>query len=148
MRPRKVVLYVDRDQWRRSRRLFVMETWGYQVMAAAGPAEALARLADVRTAEVHVLFLQEPMPELDQLVGCARGLQPELRVLIAGDSRAYDAETGADVYLPEAACMPGEIRERLRVLVARKRGPKPVRDGKGPQRARAELAAIQKDGVA
>jgi two-component system response regulator CpxR len=137
VRPPKVVLYVDGDEYRMSRRVFVLETWGYRVLTATTAAAALARLVDA-SLSLDLLFLQAPVPDRDELIRCAKDMQPEMRTLIAGDRSGYEETSGADVYLPRS-CTAAEIRERIKVLVARKRGPKKLP---------ASVAAVERREVA
>jgi hypothetical protein len=45
-------------------------------------------------------------------------------MLISGTVKQYERGIRADVFLPKGVCSPVELLERIRVLVARKRGPK------------------------
>jgi hypothetical protein len=45
-------------------------------------------------------------------------------MIISGTVAGYDRAGRADVFLPKGACSPAELLERVRVLVARKRGPR------------------------
>ena len=45
-------------------------------------------------------------------------------MIISGTVSAFDRAVSADVFLPKGASSPAEMMERIRVLVARKRGPK------------------------
>ncbi len=45
-------------------------------------------------------------------------------MIISGTVNASDRACAADVFLPKGACSPSEMLERVRVLVARKRGPR------------------------
>src|SRR5260370_42577873 len=102
---------------------FVLETWGYRVLVAKTAVAALARVVDA-SLSLDLLFLQDPVPDRDELIRCAKEMQPDLRTLLAGDKPGYDAAAGADVFLPRDACTAAEIRERIAGVVARKRGPK------------------------
>ena len=67
------------------------------------------------------------MPQMDgnELVRRAKQLQPMLpAMLVSGTIGAFDRGCSADVFLPKGASSPAEMIERIRVLVARKRGPK------------------------
>ena len=44
--------------------------------------------------------------------------------MVSGIVAQYERGSVADVFLPKGACSPVELLERVRVLVARKRGPK------------------------
>jgi hypothetical protein len=45
-------------------------------------------------------------------------------MIVSGTVTGYDRAGRADVFLPKGACSPAELLERVRVLVARKRGPR------------------------
>ena len=69
------------------------------------------------------------MPQMDgnELVRRAKQLHPGLpAMIVSGTVNAFDRALHADVFLPKGACSPAEMIERIRVLVARKRGPKKV----------------------
>ena len=69
------------------------------------------------------------MPGMDgnELVRRAKELHPGLPALIvSGTVTAYERAGRADVFLPKGACSPVELLERVRILVARKRGPKRI----------------------
>src|SRR5260370_8651256 len=82
---------------------FVLETWGYRVLVAKTAVAALARVVDA-SLSLDLLFLQDPVPDRDELIRCAKEMQPDLRTLLAGDKPGYDAAAGADVFLPLDAC--------------------------------------------
>jgi hypothetical protein len=55
----------------------------------------------------------------------AKQLHPSLpAMIVSGTVSTYDRAGRADVFLPKGASSPAEMLERIRVLVARKRGPK------------------------
>jgi predicted ATP-grasp superfamily ATP-dependent carboligase len=61
----------------------------------------------------------------NELVRRAKELHPSLpAMIVSGTVAAYERASRADVFLPKGACSPVEVLERIRVLVARKRGPK------------------------
>jgi two-component system, OmpR family, response regulator CpxR len=45
-------------------------------------------------------------------------------MIISGTVNAFDRASCADAFMPKGACSPAEMIERVRILVARKRGPK------------------------
>src|SRR6267143_176137 len=61
------------------------------------------RIIAVKTAQVALEVLEQSLP---------------------GTVDAFDRALHADVFLPKGASSPAEMIERIRVLVARKRGPK------------------------
>jgi hypothetical protein len=45
-------------------------------------------------------------------------------ILLSGSVKAYERASCADAFLPKGACTPLDVLERIRVMIARKRGPK------------------------
>jgi hypothetical protein len=55
----------------------------------------------------------------------AKQLHPALpSMIVSGTIASFDRACSADVFLPKGVSSPAEMIERIRVLVARKRGPK------------------------
>jgi two-component system, OmpR family, response regulator CpxR len=130
MRPKKTILCVDDNEQVLSIRTFLLETrGGYRVIAASNPHQALEHLAAAAPGSIDLLLCDLLMPRMDgnELVRRAKELHPSLPALItSGTVSAYDRAGRADVFLPKGACSPVELLERVRILVARKRGPKRV----------------------
>ena len=130
MRPKKTILCVDDNEQVLSVRTFLLETrGGYRVIAASTPHQALEHLAAATPGSIDLLLCDLLMPRMDgnELVRRAKELHPSLPALItSGTVTAYDRAGRADVFLPKGACSPVELLERVRILVARKRGPKRV----------------------
>ena len=127
MRPRKTILCVDDNEQVLSIRKFLLETRGYRVLTATASHEALETLERFAPGEIALLLCDLVMPQMDgaELIRRARELQPGLPTLmVSGTVTGFDRGCGADVFLPKGACSPVELLERVRILVARKRGPK------------------------
>ncbi len=127
MRPRKIILCVDDNEQTLSVRKFMLETRGYRVLTATSGYEALEIVEAHAPGELSLLLCDLLMPQMDggELVRRARELQPCLpSLMVSGTVGTFDRGNGADVFLPKGACSPVELLERVRVLVARKRGPK------------------------
>ena len=127
MRPRKVILCVDDNEQVLSVRKFLLETRGYRVISATGGHEALEIIEQHAPGELSLLMCDLLMPQMDgaELVRRARELQPCLpSLMVSGSVASFERGSVADVFLPKGACSPVEVLERVRVLVARKRGPK------------------------
>ena len=76
---------------------------------------------------VHVLVCDLLMPDMDgnELTRRAKQLHPGLPTLLVSETvTLFDRELFAEVFLPKGANIPAEVVERVRVLAARKRGPK------------------------
>jgi len=56
-----------------------------------------------------------------------KDIAPEVpMILISGSVKAFDRANRADAFLPKGASTPVEMLERIRVMIARKRGPKKI----------------------
>ncbi len=133
MRRRKVILLVDHNEQTLSIRSLVLEVRGtYHVIPFLNPFAALEWLENsVREPLLPDLLIAELLlPGMDgnELVRRAKQLHPQLPTLITSDEvSAYDRALYADAFLPKGASSMAELLERVRVLVARKRGPKSAR---------------------
>ncbi len=127
MRPKKVILCVDDNEQVLSVRTFLLETRGYRVLSVGTSEEALDQLRAASVGTIDLLLCDLLMPQMDgnELVRRAKQLHPGLpAMIVSGTVNAADRAVHADVFLPKGACSPAEMIERIRVLVARKRGPK------------------------
>jgi CheY-like chemotaxis protein len=127
MRPKKTILCVDDNETVLSVRTFLLETRGYRVLPIASPQEALETISHSLPGSIDLLLCDLMMPQMDgnELVRRAKQLHPSLPALIvSGTVTAYDRAGRADVFLPKGAASPAELLERIRILVARKRGPR------------------------
>ena len=127
MRPKKTILCVDDNEQILSVRTFLLETRGYRVVAAHSAQEALTVLDQYLPGTLDLILCDLLMPQMDgnELVRRAKQLHPGLpAMIVSGTVNAFDRALHADVFLPKAASSPAEMIERIRVLVARKRGPK------------------------
>ncbi len=69
------------------------------------------------------------MPQMDgnEMVHRMKDIAPDVpMMLLSGTVKAFDRACHADAFLPKGACSPVELLERVRVMIARKRGPKKV----------------------
>jgi two-component system response regulator CpxR len=127
MRPKKTILCVDDNEQVLSVRTFLLETRGYRVVAAHSAQEALTVLDQYLPGTLDLILCDLIMPQMDgnELVRRAKQLHPGLpAMIVSGTVNAFDRAVHADVFLPKGASSPAEMIERIRVLVARKRGPK------------------------
>jgi len=127
MRPKKTILCVDDNEQILSVRTFLLETRGYRVIAVPNAEEALTTLANSVPGSLDLLLCDLMMPQMDgnELVRRAKQLHPMLpAMIVSGTVTAYDRAGRADVFLPKGAGSPAELLERIRILVARKRGPR------------------------
>ncbi len=127
LRPKKTILCVDDNEQVLSIRTFLLETRGYRVIAARSSQQALEVVEQALPGSLDLLLCDLIMPQMDgnELVRRAKHLHPGLpAMIVSGTVNAFDRACCADVFLPKGASSPAEMIERIRVLVARKRGPK------------------------
>ncbi len=124
MRPRKTILCVDDNEQALSVRKFMLETRGYRVLTAHTAADALAIFAD---GNIDLVLSDLLMPQMDgnELVRRMKAIAPEVpTIILSGSVKNFERASSADAFLPKGACTPLEVLERIRVMVARKRGPR------------------------
>lgn len=124
MRPKKTILCVDDNEQALSVRQFMLETRGYRVLSAANAEEALELFAQ---GGVDLVLSDLVMPRMDgnELIRRMKEVSPEVpMILISGSVKAFERANRADAFLPKGACSAAEILDRIRMLIARKRGPK------------------------
>ena len=127
MRPRKTILCVEDNEQVLSVRKFLLETRGYRVLAMGSAAEALEYLQGAAQGSVDLLMADLILPLMDgnELIRKAKQVHPTLpTLLVSGTVTSFDRAAAADAFLPKGACTPAEVLDRIRILVARKRGPK------------------------
>lgn len=124
MRPKKTILCVDDNEQALAVRKFLLETKGYRVVAAESAQEALEIF---RNGGVDLVLGDLIMPQMDgnEMVLRMKEIAPEVpMMLLSGTVKAFERACHADAFLPKGACTPVEMLERIRVMIARKRGPK------------------------
>jgi two-component system, OmpR family, response regulator CpxR len=124
MRPKKMILCVDDNEQALSVRKFMLETRGYRVDAHLIPEEAIEAL---RRGGVDLVLSDLTMPRMDgnELARRMKELAPEVPVLLISNSvNSYDRAICSDGFLPKGASSPLDVLERVRLMLARKRGPK------------------------
>jgi len=127
MRPKKTILCVDDNEQILSVRTFLLETRGYRVIAVGNPHDALETISNSLPGSLDLLLCDLIMPQMDgnELVRRAKQLHPTLpAMIVSGTVTGYDRAGRADAFLPNGAGSPVEMLERIRILVARKRGPR------------------------
>lgn len=124
MRPKKTILCVDDNEQALSVREFLLATRGYRVVTAGSAAEALEIF---REGGIDMVLSDLLMPQMDgnEMVRRMKDLSPEIpMLLVSGTVKDFARASHADAFLPKGACVPAELLERVRVMIARKRGPK------------------------
>ena len=147
MRPKKVIQLVYENEQLLSTRRFLLETRGYRVVAATTSQQAIEILARTVPGTLDLLVTDLLLQGFDgnELVRRAKLMHFALPTLIVsirveGDSFPHYA----DAFLPKSASSAAELLERVKLLTAKKRGPKKhvlaAALAAGAQRAR-EVAA-------
>jgi two-component system response regulator CpxR len=137
MRPKKVILCVNPNEQELSVLTFMLATNGYRVLAASSGQEAIGMFTGV---QVDLVLAEHTMPQMSgkQLVERLKRIAGHVPMILLGDPQAMGGEIHvADALLAKKNCPPQELLERIKVMSARKRGPR-----KGTHRTPAvELAA-------
>ena len=140
MRPKKVILCVDDNEQELSVLKFMLTTNGYRVLAASNGQEAIAIFATAP--QIDLVLADTTMPQMSggQLVERLKRMAAHVPMILLGDAQAGRPGrfTLADALLTRKNCSTQELLERIKVMSARKRGPR-----KGAQRIPqvTELAA-------
>jgi CheY-like chemotaxis protein len=124
MRPKKTILCVDDNEQSLSVRKFMLETRGYRVLTALTGQQALELF---QAGGIDLVLSDLIMPQMDgnELVHRMKAMHPDVpMILMSGCVKAYERASHADAFLPKGSCSPVEVLERIRLMVARKRGPK------------------------
>jgi two-component system response regulator CpxR len=124
MRPKKTILCVDNNEQTLSVRKFMLETRGYRVVSALSGERALEIF---RNGGIDLVLSDLLLADIDgnELVRRMKEYSPEVpTILVSATVKAYERANRADAFLPKGACTPAEVLERIRIMSARKRGPK------------------------
>ena len=79
------------------------------------------------TLAVRLVLSDLHMPRMDgnELARRMKEIAPEVPILlISGSVNAFERATCGDCFLPKGACSPLDVLDRVRMMLARKRGPK------------------------
>lgn len=136
MRPKKVILCVDDNEQELSVLKFMLATNGYRVVSACTGQEAIGLFAEN---QVDLVLADFAMPHMDgfQLVNRLKQIASHVPMILLGDLQKMSGQMhAADALLAKKNCSAQELLERIKVMSARKRGPR-----KGtPRLAPIELA--------
>src|SRR5271170_282462 len=124
MRPKKTILCVDHNEQALAVREFMLETRGYRVVTALSGQEALEIF---RNGGIDLVLSDLVMPQMDgnEMVRRMKDISPEIpTILVSSTVKAFERANRADAFLPKGACTSVEMLERIRVMIARKRGPR------------------------
>ncbi len=138
MRPKKVILCVDDNEQDLSVLKFMLSTNGYRVLSASNGLEALEIFQENL---IDLVLVDYAMPQMngDQLVSKLKQIAGHVPMMLLGDPQKMNGQIhAADALVAKKTCSPQELLERIKVMSARKRGPR-----KGSQRvAPGEVLAV------
>ncbi|HEX8713316.1 MAG TPA: response regulator [Terracidiphilus sp.] len=140
MRPKKVILCVDDNEQDLSVLSFMLSTNGYRVLPAVTADEALGIFA--RT-PIDLVLADFTIPPINgaHLVRRMKQIAGHVPMILLGDPQSMNGEIhAADAMLAKKHCSTLELLERIKIMSARKRGPR-----KGSHRLAPvveELAAV------
>jgi two-component system, OmpR family, response regulator CpxR len=129
MRPKKVILCVNHNEQELSVLKFMLATNGYRVISASTGQEAIVVFKE---AAVDLVLAEFSMPQMNgkQLVERLKGIAAHVPMILLGDPQVMSSGIQiADALLAKKNCTMHELLERIKVMSARKRGPR-----KGSQR--------------
>ena len=137
MRPKKIILCVDDNEQELSVLTFMLATNGYRVVSATTGQEAIAIFGETA---VDLVLADFAMPQMngDQLVQRLKEIASHIPMILLGDPQKMGGDMhAADALLAKKNISAQELLERIKIMSARKRGPR-----KGSVRATpmAELA--------
>jgi len=138
MRPKKVILCVDDNEQELSVLKFMLATNGYRVVSALTGQEAIGIFAET---PVDLVLADFAMPQMNgcQLVDRLKEISSHVPMVLLGDPQKMGNEMhAADATMAKKNCSAQELLERIKVMSARKRGP---RKGALRMAPMAELAA-------
>jgi CheY-like chemotaxis protein len=136
MRPKKVILCVDDNEQELSVLKFTLATNGYRVLAASNGQEAISVFATAP--QIDLVLADTNMPHMSgmQLAERLKRIRSHVPMILLGDAQAANGDIHvADAVLARKNCSSFELLERVKVMSARKRGPR-----KGAQRIPPEEA--------
>jgi two-component system, OmpR family, response regulator CpxR len=124
MRPKKVILCVDDNEQELSVLKFMLMTNGYRVVSASTGQEALGIFAET---QVDLVLTDFAMPQMNgnQLVDRLKQMAAHVPMILLGDPQRMGGEMhAADALLAKKNCSAQELLERIKIMSARKRGPR------------------------
>ena len=138
MRPKKIILCVNDNEQELSVMSFMLNTNGYRVVPATNGQEAIELFAGN---QVDLVLADYAMPQMNGnlLVNRLKQIASHVPMILLGDPQAMGGQIHvADALLAKKQCSPQELLERIKIMSARKRGP---RKGTLRQAPVTELAA-------
>ena len=124
MRPKKIILCVDDNEQELSELKFMLATNGYRVLSATTSEEAISVFTENT---VDLVLADFTLPQINgcQLVDRLKLIAAHVPMIVLGDPQKMGGEIyAADALLAKKTCSHQELLERIKVMSARKRGPR------------------------
>ena len=124
MRPKKVILLVDDNEQELSVLKFMLETNGYLVIEANSGNEAIEWFAEARPDLVLANFA---MPHMNgtQLINRLKQIASYIPMILLCDLGSISGTMhSADAAIDKRNCTPSDLLQRIKIMAARKRGPR------------------------
>lgn len=124
MRPKKIILCVDDNEQELSVLKFMLVTNGYRVLSATNGQEAIEIFSEN---SIDLVLADHAMPQMsgEQMVARLKQIAAHVPMVLLGDPQKMNGQIhGADALLAKKTCTPLELLERIKVMSARKRGPR------------------------
>lgn len=137
MRPKKIILCVNDNEQELSVTSFMLNTNGYRVVPAKNGQEAIELFSGM---QVDLVLADYGMPSMNgsQLVARLKQIAAHVPMILLGDPQTMAGQMhAADALLAKKQCSSQELLERIKIMSARKRGP---RKGTVRQAPATELA--------
>jgi two-component system, OmpR family, response regulator CpxR len=136
MRPKKVILCVDDNEQELSVLKFMLSTNGYRVLAATTGQEAIEMFSEAT--QIDLVLADAAMPQMSgkQMIERMKHIASHVPMILLGDPQSGEMHV-ADAMLAKKNCSSQELLERVKVMSARKRGPR-----KGTHRVPAVAMAV------
>jgi CheY-like chemotaxis protein len=139
MRPKKIILCVDDNEQELSVLKFMLATNGYRVVSATNGQDAIGIFAET---PVDLVLTDFGLPQMNgcQLVERLKQIAGHVPMILLGDPQRMSGQMHtADALLTKKNCSSQDLLERIKVMSARKRGP---RTGGVPRMAHLEELAV------
>ena len=138
MRPKKIILCVNDNEQELSVMSFMLNTNGYRVVPATNGLDAIELFSGM---QVDLVLADYTMPQMNgnQLVNRLKQIASHVPMILLGDPQSMGGQIHvADALIAKKQCTAQEPLERIKIMRARKRGP---RNGTMRRSPFTELAA-------
>jgi two-component system, OmpR family, response regulator CpxR len=124
MRPKKIILCVNDNEQELSVMSFMLNTNGYRVVPATNGLDAIELFSGMLA---DLVLTDHAMPQMNgsQLVNRLKQIASHVPMILLGDPQSMGGQIhAADALIAKKQCSPQELLERIKVMSARKRGPR------------------------